>query len=155
MLHSGESAPDFVLADADLEETALHDFTGRNHVVLYFYTKDHLPGCTTEAIEFSDREEAFKRCGCVILGISADDCFTHADFRDKHGISVKLLSDPDHCVSAKYDCWRHLAEDGRERDCLVRSTFVIDREGRVRHALYGVQPKGHADQVLQLVRQLH
>jgi thioredoxin-dependent peroxiredoxin len=155
MLNAGQTAPDFVLADADLEEAALHDYTGRQHVVLYFYTKDNLPGCTTEAIEFTDRLEAFQRCGCAVLGISADDCFSHAEFRDKHGIAVRLLSDPDHAVSAKYDCWRHLHEGDRERDCLVRSTFVIDRHGCVRHALYGVQPKGHADAVLKLVKQLH
>lgn len=154
MLQAGQTAPAFTLPDADMESLDLAELLGKKHVVLYFYPKDDTPGCTIEAIEFSDHEDEFERCGCVILGVSRDDCISHAEFRDKHGVSVRLLADTEGDVCKRYGVWQVKEKDGAKKMGIVRSTFIIDRQGIVRHALYGVNPKGHAAEVLELVRKL-
>jgi peroxiredoxin len=91
----------------------------------------------------------------VVLGVSPDDCLTHADFRDRHGVTISLLSDPEGEVCRKYGVWQEKqSEDGARRKCLVRSTFVIDKKGVIRHAAYDVNPRGHAAEVFDLVRRL-
>jgi thioredoxin-dependent peroxiredoxin len=153
MLNAGQAAPDFRLADADMELIDLCELRGKRNVVLYFYDRDNLPGSTMEAIEFSDLEADFKRCNCVVLGVSPDDWLSHAEFRDRHGLTVTLLADPECEVCRQYDVVKTLPE-AAGRPHVLRSTFVIDRDGCVRHALYGVSPKGHASAVLSLVRTL-
>ncbi|HCA27927.1 MAG TPA: peroxiredoxin [Betaproteobacteria bacterium] len=150
MLQCGAFAPDFSLPDVDMEMVGLSDFRGIV-VVLYFYPRDDTPGCTQEAIEFSDLEDAFRELNAVVLGVSRDDCLRHADFRDKHGLAVRLLSDADGELCDRYGVWREKESDGVKRMGVLRSTFVIDPAGIVRHALYGVTPKGHAAEVLALV----
>ena len=93
MLEAGHPAPTFSLPDADMETVRLADFKGRKHVVLYFYPKDGTPACTMQAIDFSDHEEHFAEADCVVIGVSCDDCITHAEFRDENGLSVTLLAD--------------------------------------------------------------
>lgn len=154
MIQPGQPAPDFSLPDADMDMFDLRALLGRQPFVLYFYIKDGTPGCITEAAEFSDLEPEFIRLHCPVLGVSRDDCITHAEFRDKHGLAVRLLSDPDCEVCAQYGVWQLRESDGVSRMGVVRSTFVVDRHGIVQHALYGVSPRGHAAQVLQLVKQL-
>jgi len=154
MLEPGQAAPQFSLPDADMETVSLAKFKGRKNVVLYFYAKDGTPACTLLAIEFSDLEEQFAEEDCVVMGISCDDCITHAEFRDENGLSVTLLADADGEVCRKYRVWREPEADGQRRSCVTRSTFVIDKKGTVRHALYGVTPRGHAEDVLELVRGL-
>lgn len=153
MLQAGQPAPAFTLPDADMEVFDFASVHGK-HVVLYFYPKDGTPGCTIEAIDFSDHEDEFSRHDCIIIGVSRDDCISHAEFRDKHGLSVRLLADTEGEVCRTYGVWREKEVDGMRRMGIVRSTFIIDRNGIVRHALYGVNPRGHAAEVLQLVRQL-
>ncbi|HEX5538564.1 MAG TPA: peroxiredoxin, partial [Methylophilaceae bacterium] len=127
----------------------------RNHVVvLYFYPRDDTPGCTVEAIEFSDLEDEFANHDAVVVGISRDDCISHAAFRDKHGLAVKLLADVDGKVCEKYGVWQEKEKDGVRRMGIVRSTFVIDRKGILRHVQYGVIAKGHAAEILNIVKQL-
>ncbi|MCX8018798.1 MAG: peroxiredoxin, partial [Rhodocyclaceae bacterium] len=140
--------------DADMEQFDTAALFGRQHVVLFFYPKDGTPYCTLEAIDFSDHESDFNRLGCAVIGISRDDCLAHADFRDKHGLSIRLLSDVDGEVCRKYGVMHFREHDGHRKLCLVRSTFVIDRQGVIRHALYDVTPKGHAAEVFQLVKAL-
>jgi peroxiredoxin Q/BCP len=152
MLSSGQAAPPFTLPDADMESVSLDSFAGKNNVVLYFYPKDGTPGCTIEASDFSDLEDEFAKHDCVVIGISRDDCLSHADFRDRHGLSIRLLADPEGEVCEKYGVWQERETDGVKRQCLVRSTFVIDKKGIVCHALYAVSPRGHAAQVANLVR---
>ncbi len=154
MLIPGVPAPEFRLADADMALVHSSEYHGKRHVVLYFYDKDNLPGSTMEAIEFSDLEEDFQRCNCVVLGISPDDWMSHAEFRDRHGLSVRLLSDPECEVCRSYDVVKANGNQPNGRPHVLRSTFVIDAHGKVRHALYGVSPKGHAAQVLSLVKTL-
>ncbi len=154
MLQIGQPAPQFTLPDADMELFESTSLIGKQHVVLFFYPKDGTPYCTIEAIDFSDHESDFNRLGCAVIGISRDDCLAHADFRDKHGLSIRLLSDEDSEVSHKYGVMHYREHDGHKKLCLIRSTFIIDKKGVVRHAFYDVTAKGHAAEVFQLVKQL-
>lgn len=154
MLSIGKPAPDFALPDADMETFDFGSLRGHQHAVLFFYPKDGTPFCTIEASDFSDHEEEFSRLGCVVLGVSRDDCLNHAEFRDKHGLSVRLLADVEGEVCRKYGVCQYREKEGVKKLCIVRSTFVIDRQGIVRHALYDVNPKGHAAEVYQLVKEL-
>ena len=154
MLQVGQAAPDFTLPDADMEMVSLSEFRERNNVVLYFYPKDDTPGCTREAIDFSDLEDEFNELRTVVLGVSRDDCLSHGDFRDKHGLSVRLLSDADSEVCEKYGVLQEKEIEGVRRLGISRSTFIIDRSGTVRHALYGIKAAGHAHDVLDLIRRM-
>jgi peroxiredoxin Q/BCP len=151
-LRTGQVAPGFDLPDADMNAVSLESFRNRRHVVLYFYLKDDTPSCTLEAIEFSEREQEFGALKTVILAVSMDDCLAHGAFRDKHGLSVQLLADVDGDVCRRYGVLHDKVVDGRKKACILRSTFVIDRKGVVKHALYGVNARGHAEEVLGLVR---
>lgn len=153
MLQLGSAAPDFSLPDADMEMLKLSKLRGKA-VVLYFYPKDDTPGCTVEAIEFSDLENEFVKHNTLILGVSKDDCISHADFRDKHGLTVNLLADEEGKVCEKYGVWQEKEKDGLKKMGIVRSTFVIDAEGTLRHIQYGVVAKGHAAEILNLVKTL-
>lgn len=154
MLKAGQVAPMFVLPDADMEPIDIAQFHGKNHVILFFYPKDDTPSCTLEATDFSDHEEEFVRHDCTIIGISRDDCIKHAEFRDKHGISVCLLSDSEGAACKQYGVWQAREVDGVKKHGIVRSTFVIDKHGVLRHALYGVNAKGHALDMLRVVKEL-
>ena len=154
MLSAGQPAPLFELPDADLELFDLREQMDRHLTVLYFYAKDDAPGCTTQAIEFSDLDADFRRIGCAVIGVSRDECFTHADFRDKHGLTVRLLSDIDGEVSRRYGVWREREIDGSMRFCMTRSTFIIDRDGKVRAEWRKVSVPGHAEEVRQALRGL-
>jgi peroxiredoxin Q/BCP len=155
MLKVGDAAPMFVLPDADMETVDLADYRGRNHVVLFFYPRDGTPNCTLEATDFSDHEDEFSRLGCVVFGVSRDDCISHAAFRDKHGISIRLLSDVDCHVCKQYGVWQLKEVDGVKRHGIVRSTFVIDKQGVLRFVLYGSNARGHALEILRVAKELH
>ena len=137
-----------------MQTVALSSFIGKKRIVLYFYPRDGTPGCTLQAAEFSDHEGEFGRCNCVILGVSRDDCLTHAAFRDKHGLSIGLLSDPEGEVCRRYGVLQEKESDGVRRECLVRSTFVIDKKGVVRHILRDVNPRAHVNEVLKICKAL-
>ena len=154
MLQSGQPAPLFSLPDADMESVALARFRGKKNVVLYFYPKDGTPSCTLQATDFSDHEDEFTRCDCVVLGVSQDDCLMHAEFRDENGVSIRLLADTEGEVCRKYGVLQQKEMNGERRNCVMRATFVIDKKGVVRHALYGVNPRGHALEVLDLVKSI-
>ena len=153
MVQAGEVAPDFELPDSEMEMVRLADFRGRT-VVLYFYPKDDTPGCTIEAIDFSELAEQFEKLQVMVLGVSMDDCMSHGSFRDKHGLSVELLADTEGEVCSRYGVLQERDVEGHRRVGIVRSTFIIDREGIVRHALHHVNPRGHAAEVLALVKAL-
>lgn len=154
MLHAGQAAPVFTLPDADMEMFDLASLHGRQHAVLFFYPKDGTPYCTMEATDFSDHEADFNRIDCAVFGISRDDCLSHADFCDKHGLSLRLLSDVEGEVSRKYGVCQMREKDGHRKLCMIRSTFIIDKDGIIRHAFYDVMPKGHVAEVFQLVKDL-
>jgi thioredoxin-dependent peroxiredoxin len=152
MLQSGQQAPDFELPDADMNVVSLNDFRGRNNVVLFFYVRDGTPSCTAQAIEFSDLDGDFAKLKSVVVGVSMDDCDAHGAFRDKHGLSVQLLADVDGEVCGRYGVLHDKELDGKIRKCIQRSTFIIDRQGRLKHVMYGVNARGHAAEVLDLMR---
>lgn len=154
ILKAGDRAPDFSNPDADMENIELSQFRGKT-LVLYFYVRDDTPGCTAEAIEFTDLEKDFARLNAEVVGVSRDDCIKHSEFRDKHGISIRLLADREQTTCAAYGVLQDKEVDGVMRKGVVRSTFIIDKQGVIRHALYGVSSRGHAEEVLQLVKELN
>ena len=154
MLQPGQQAPRFTLPDADMQSVGLASFLGKKHVVLCFYPRDNTPACAQQAADFSDHESEFDRRDCVIFGVSRDDCLTHADFRDRHGLSIGLLSDAEGEVCRRYGVLQEKELDGVRRECVVRSTFVIDKKGVIRHAAYGVNPRHHAAEIYDVVRKL-
>ncbi|MBV8659791.1 MAG: peroxiredoxin [Burkholderiales bacterium] len=154
MLEPGVPAPDFELPDAAMDMVRLSDFRGEKRVVLYFYHRDDDPGCTVEAIEFSDLAERFDSAGTVVLGVSLDDPLCHEAFRDRHGLLVRLLSDGGTEVSRSYHTLREIERNGVVKFGTIRSTFIVDRAGLLRHALYNVSPRGHAADVLKLIQTL-
>ena len=155
MLKAGQVAPMFVLPDADMESIDIAQYRGKNNVILFFYPRDDTPGCTLEATDFSDHEDEFSRHECIVIGISRDDCMKHAEFRDKHGISVRLLSDAEGVACKQYGVWQAKEVDGVKKFGILRSTFVIDKQGVLQLALYGVNAKGHALDVLRAVKELN
>lgn len=154
MLQVGKPAPPFTLPDASMEMFDLASYRGKKNVVLYFYPKDGTPGCTIQAVDFSDREPEFTRLDTVVFGISRDDVLSHQSFIDEQGLSVQLLADTEAEVSRLYDVLRDKTVDGRAKTCVERSTFVIDKQGILRHILRDVNPKDHADAVLDCVKAL-
>ncbi len=152
-LQVGSEAPQFELADADMRMFSLNAQRGKN-IVLYFYPKDDTPGCTMEANEFSDHEREYTKYNAVVVGISRDDCISHASFRDKYGLAVQLLSDPDGVVCKKYGVLYEKEADGHKKLAIQRSTFVIDKEGKLRHVMYGVHAHGHAQEILKLIKDM-
>jgi peroxiredoxin len=122
--------------------------------VIYFYPKDDTPGCTMEGIEFTELMPEFEALGVPVIGVSKDSCVSHAAFRDKYGLSIRLLADVECQLCEAYGVWREKEKNGEKKMGIVRSTFVVDGNGSIRHALYDVKPKGHAEQVLELVRAL-
>lgn len=154
MLQAGQTAPDLDLPDADMEMVSLSSFKSRKNLVLYFYLKDDTPGCTTQALELSDLEDKFTKLDTVVLGVSRDDCLSHGSFRDKHGITVRLLSDSESEACKEYDVLQEKNVNGETKTCVLRSTFIIDKQGVLRHALYGVSPHNHAAEVLRFIKEV-
>ena len=154
MLKLGDKAPAFELPDADLHSVNSETLLGKWNLVLYFYPKDDTTGCTIEALELTDLMEDFAALDTQVIGISRDNCVSHAAFRDKHGLTVTLLADIDGEVCFAYDVWREREKNGEKRMGILRSTFIVDKSGVVRQAIYDVKPKGHAAQVLKLVREI-
>lgn len=132
----------------------LSSYRGKKNVVLYFYPKDGTPACTMQAIGFSDRDDEFSRMDTVVLGVSPDDVLSHQAFRDEHGLTISLLADTEVEVCRLYDVIQEKVVDGRAKSCLLRSTFVIDKKGVVRHILREVNPRAHVTEVLKIVRNL-
>jgi thioredoxin-dependent peroxiredoxin len=153
MLNNGDRAPNFELPDADMMIAKLADYQGKP-LVLFFYLRDDTPGCTTEAIEFSDLEHDFLRLNCMVVGVSRDDCIRHGAFRDKHGITVRLLADKDGIACRDYGVLVNREVDGVMREGVNRTTFIINGQGEIAHVLPGVTPKGHAAEVFKLVKEL-
>lgn len=133
----------------------LSSYRGKKNVVLYFYPKDGTPACTMQAIGFSDREDEFKKLDTVVFGVSRDDVLSHQAFRDEHGLTVELLADTEQEVCRLYDVIQEKIVDGHPRACLMRSTFVIDKKGVVRHILQDVNPRVHVNEVLKVCRELN
>src|SRR3989338_22959 len=150
----GMDAPHFELPDADMKTFALAALQNKKNVALYFYPKDGTPGCTLEATEFTELDDDFAKLDTVVIDISRDDCLSHASFRDKHGLSVLLLSDPDARVCKRYGVMTEKEVEGHKKHVVQRSTFIIDKRGKLRHVMYGVHAHGHAQEIFNLIKGL-
>ncbi|MFO7172371.1 MAG: peroxiredoxin [Bacillota bacterium] len=147
----GMAAPDFRLPSTQ-GEIALSDLRGKN-VVLYFYPRDNTPGCTREAVDFQERLGEFAALDTVVLGVSTDSLASHERFCQQHNLTFPLLSDADGAVSTLYGAYGEKKMMGRTYMGIIRSTFVIDRDGIVRYARRGVKVEGHAEEVLRFIRE--
>jgi len=151
MLNTGDKAPDIELPDTDMKLRSLSEFAG-SWVVVYFYPKDDTPGCTIQANEFTDLIEEYAVAGITVLGISADDCFSHQDFREKFGLKIVLLADVEMTACTDYGVYKEKEKDGIKKMGIVRSTFVVAPDGTLAYVEYGVTPKGHARKMLEFVK---
>ena len=147
MIETGEKAPAFTLPDQDGRDVSLGDFAGRT-VVLYFYPKADTPGCTTQACGIRDRREEYEQAGAVVLGVSPDPVGAVKKFHDKQSLNFLLLADADHSVCEAYGVWGEKSMYGKKYFGALRSTFVIDGDGIVRHVIPKASPKTHDDEVL-------
>jgi peroxiredoxin Q/BCP len=149
-LSPGDPAPDFTLLDADGTPVSLADLRGRK-VVVYFYPAAMTPGCTTQACDFRDNDAALQKAGYVVLGVSPDAPAKLAKFRERDAVPFPLLSDPDHAVLEAYGAWGEKTLYGKKTTGVIRSTFVVDEDGRIALAQYNVKAAGH---VAKLMREL-
>jgi peroxiredoxin Q/BCP len=149
----GQTAPDFTASDQKGNLVSLADFQSQ-WLVLYFYPKDDTPGCTVEAKDFTEYEKEFSALGSQILGVSTDSGKSHCKFIQKHNLSIQLLSDPNHQVCEAYGVWQLKKFMGKEYMGVVRSTFLIDPEGNLAYVWSNVKVKGHAQAVLDQLKQL-
>ncbi len=153
MLSQGSPAPDFTLPRDGGGEVTLSDLKG-NPVIVYFYPKDNTPGCTTEALDFTAKQQDFADLNCPILGISKDSLKKHENFRNKHDLSVTLLSDESSDVCERFGVWKEKKMYGKTFWGIVRTTILIAADGTVARVWNKVKVKGHADEVLEAVRVL-
>ncbi len=154
MLEQNQPAPDFSAPNQDDARVGLADFKGRKNVILYFYPKDDTPGCTIEANQFTALASDFARHDTVVIGVSRDSCASHRAFVDKYGLKVDLLADTDGRLCEAYGVWQEKEKNGHKAMGIVRSTFLIDKEGLLREVHYGVSADGHAQAMLQATARL-
>jgi thioredoxin-dependent peroxiredoxin len=147
MLSENDVAPDFTVQDQDGNDVSLSDYRGRK-VVLYFYPKDDTSGCTAQACDLRDHAQTFDASGAVILGVSPDGVKSHRKFADKYDLPFTLLADTDHAIADAYGVWQEKSMYGRKYWGNVRTTFVIDEDGRIMKVLPNVKPAQHVDLVL-------
>ncbi len=152
-LEAGMEAPDFTVLDENGVMHRLSDYRGRP-VVLYFYPKDNTPGCTREAVGFRDAYAAFQKAGVVVLGVSPDPPERHLRFKARHDLPFTLLADPEHKVCELYDVWKKKKNFGKEYFGVVRTTYLIDPDGKIVRVYKRVKVKGHTQQVLDDLRAL-
>ena len=150
----GNMAPAFTLPDQDGNKVSLKQFKGEKNVVLYFYPKAMTPGCTTQACGIRDSRKALEKLDTVVLGVSPDPVARLGKFIEKQDLNFTLLSDEDHAIADKYGAWGPKKFMGREFDGVLRSTFIIGKDGRLKHIMEKVNTKTHHDDVLALIKEL-
>jgi peroxiredoxin Q/BCP len=153
MVNVHDQAPDFCLTNQEDEKICLSDYKGK-WIVLYFYPKDNTPGCTLEAQNFSKNESRFKNLNTMVVGISPDSTESHKKFQQKNDLSVMLLSDPDHAVLKDYDVWKSKKMYGKEFMGVIRSTFLIDPDGKIHYKWEKVKVPGHVEDVLTKINEM-
>ncbi len=153
MVAVGKKAPAFALESSEGGKVKLSDLAGKP-VVVYFYPRDNTSGCTLEAQGFRDALPELAKLGAVVLGVSKDSIASHCKFRDKFGLAVPLLSDPDGKVLEAYGAWGDKVMYGKKMKGIIRSTVLIDRDGKIVKHFPKVSVKGHADAVVEVVRGL-
>jgi peroxiredoxin Q/BCP len=153
MVEIGDVAPQFCLPGDSEQEFCLKDYLGK-WLVLYFYPKDNTSGCTREAADFTAALPVMRDLGAEVLGISRDSPASHRKFAEKHGLKVMLASDQDHRVTEAYGAWALKKMYGKENYGVIRSTFLIDPQGKIAHVWKKVSVKGHSDAAAKKLREL-
>ena len=150
----GNMAPAFSLLNQDGEKVSLKDFRGKQNVVLYFYPKAMTPGCTVQTCGIRDSRKALAKLDTVVLGVSPDPVLRLGKFIEKQDLNFTLLSDEDHAVTEKYGAWGLKKFMGREFMGVLRTTFIIGKDGRLKHVMDKVKTKTHHDDVIALIKDL-
>jgi peroxiredoxin len=154
MLKAKQTAPNFTVPNQVGNNISLKDFKGEQNVVLYFYPKDDTPGCTIEANQFTALADKFAALHTIIIGVSKDSCESHQAFINKFGLKIELLADTEGELCEAYGVWQEKEKNGEKKMGIVRSTFIIDKQGKLADVEYGVSADGHARAVLEKVRNL-
>ena len=154
MLQKQQQAPLFSSPNQLNQLVNLSDFAGKKNVVLYFYPKDDTPGCTIEANDFTKLTEEFSKYDTVVIGVSKDSCESHIDFINKFGLKVELLADTTGELCESYGVWREREKNGVKSMAILRSTFIINKEGVLVEAVYGVNHEGHAEDILAQIKNI-
>ncbi len=154
MLEKNRPAPIFSSPNQDNKLINLADYKGKKNVVLYFYPKDDTPGCTIEANQFTQLAEDFAAADTVVIGVSKDSCESHRAFIQKFALNLELLADTSGQVCDSYGVWQEKEKDGVKKMGIVRSTFIINKDGVLEEAIYGVTADGHAEAILDRIKTL-
>ena len=152
MLQKHQQAPLFSSPNQLNQLVNLSDFAGKKNVVLYFYPKDDTPGCTIEANDFTRLAEQFAKYDAVVVGVSKDSCESHINFINKFTLKLELLADTTGDLCENYGVWREKEKNGIKSMAILRSTFIINKEGILVEAHYGVNYEGHAEEVLEQIK---
>lgn len=147
----GNLAPSFSLYNQDNVKVSLKDFKGKKNVVVYFYPKASTPGCTAQACGIRDSKKALAKLDTVVLGLSPDPVKRLQNFIDKQALNFDLLSDEDHAIADKYGAWGPKKFMGKEYDGILRSSFIVGRDGRLKHIMATVKTKTHHDDVIDWI----
>lgn len=153
MLKKGDHAPNFKLYQIDGELLSLDDYKGK-WVIIYFYPKDNTPGCTKQAVDFTNLYPEFQELGVDIIGINGDSIESHQNFHTKNHLQIKLLSDPDKSILKTYKVWGEKKFMDKVYEGLIRSTFIINPDGIIEEAMYNVKATGHGARVLKIIKKL-
>lgn len=154
MLVKQQSAPSFSSLNQDNRQISLSDFAGKKNVILYFYPKDDTPGCTIEANQFTELASEFAAVDTVVIGVSKDSCESHQAFVDKYGLKLDLLADTNGKICDDYGTWQEKEKNGVKQMGIVRSTFLINKQGILADVMYGINADGHAREMLDKVKRL-
>ena len=152
MLEKNTVAPGFTTPDQKNKNISLSDYKGTKNVVLYFYPKDDTSGCTIEANQFTTLASEFDKVDTIVLGVSKDSCESHQAFIDKFDLKVSLLADTSGELCDSYGVWQEKEKNGVKKMGIVRSTFIINKDGVLSEAIYGVVADGHAQEMLDKVK---
>lgn len=150
--NKGDKAPDFELLGNDENTYKLSDYKGKSGVVLFFYPKDNTSGCTTESFEFKEIYDEIRSLGFEVFGISRDGLESHKNFSEKYEFPYIILSDEDKKVHEAYDVWREKNMYGKKTMGVQRSTFIVDKEGKIQKEFRNVRAKGHALKVYNYIK---
>ena len=150
LLNIGDKAPDFTLSDKDGRPVSLSDFAGQK-VVLYFYPRDNTPGCTRQACAFAFHYAEFQRRGVQVIGISKDSVESHRKFAEKHNLNFILLADPERTAIEQYGVWQEKKQYGKVSMGVVRTTYIIDEQGRIQAVMPKVKPDTNAADILEML----
>ncbi len=154
MLQAHDNAPDFSTINEQNEIISLNDFKGKRNIVLYFYPKDDTSGCTIEANQFTALTKEFSQLDTMVIGVSKDDCQSHQAFIEKFDLQVMLLADTSGELCDAYGVWQEKEKNGIKKMGIVRSTFIIDKQGLLIDVEYAVTAEGHAQKVLDKIKKI-